>query len=168
MNKEIELYAKHNYIIFSLGIDYENGKKILSFPKNWPSFTKSNIDKTKNGLAMETGKKNNIIVIDIDKIDDWNTFLINNGKEDLGDVPITQTGKGLHYYFKYSDDLEHIKSKTNCFGKEYAIDIRTNGSGNIYVSKVLFYHLLHIIMVHLNIYGKIVYLNANQKKCLNG
>lgn len=131
MDKEINKYGEKGYIVFSLNIEQDhNGqvwKKKLTFPKSWKNLASSSIDLNMNGLAMETGKKNNIIVIDIDNPKDWKTFLINNSQEDLVNTPLAKTGNGYHYYFRYSDDLKTVSSKTKCFGNFYSIDIRSNG-----------------------------------------
>lgn len=101
MKKGTEQYIKSGYVVFSIEISQkeENGiwKKSISFPKKgWRNLNTSLIEKTykkedfvvikeeyKNGLAMETGKKNNIIVIDIDNIEHWGNFLKDNKQEDI-------------------------------------------------------------------------------------
>lgn len=133
MKAAIDNYNERGYVIFSIGISYAKNskgewKKNLQFPKGrWIDFTESNTDIKKNGLAMGTGEKNGLIVIDIDDINDWKSFLKDNKQKDIKNIPIAKTTKGLHYYFKYTEDLENVKSNTNCFGKKYSIDIRSNG-----------------------------------------
>jgi P4 family phage/plasmid primase-like protien len=133
MEKYIKKYKDEGYVIFSLKIEQEekNGKwkKKLMFPKGWQNFTKANmyINNEYNGLAMITGKVNNIIVIDIDDIDDWDKLLSENDEEEPDTVKAKSGSGGMHLYFKYTDDLNNIKSNTKCFGEKYDIDVRTNG-----------------------------------------
>lgn len=134
MKSIIEKYNGDEFIVFSVNIcqkKNKNGiwKKELDFPPKWTSFT---LDKTYyndkyNGLAILTGKINNIIVIDIDNVDHWNQLLKENKKKEPDTVKAITGSGGIHYYFKYDEELEHIKSTDHIFGKEYAIDIKTNG-----------------------------------------
>jgi hypothetical protein len=94
------------------------------------TLNKSYFNEKHNGLALLTGKVNNInniIVIDIDNIEHWKKFLDDNDREEPDTVKVISGSGGTHLYFKYTDELESVKSKTQCFGKNYAIDIRTNG-----------------------------------------
>jgi P4 family phage/plasmid primase-like protien len=130
----IKAYRKKNLIGFSVNIKHKknkNGdwKKDLGFPNEWQNFTLENmvVKKDSNGYALLTGKNNNIIAIDIDNIEHWNNLLEENNQEEPKTVKVVTGSGGYHYYFKYDEDLENVKSKTKCFGKQYDIDIRTNG-----------------------------------------
>jgi P4 family phage/plasmid primase-like protien len=133
MEKAIKNYKYDDYIIFSVQIEQEEKnekwKKKLIMPKGWQNFTKDNmyINKEYNGLAMITGKVNNIVVIDIDSVEDWNKLLEENNEEEPETVKAKSGSGGIHLYFKYSDELEKIKSTSKCFGNEYDIDVRSNG-----------------------------------------
>jgi P4 family phage/plasmid primase-like protien len=134
MKNEYDKYTKNEFVVFSVNIEQkkhinEKWKKELHFPKGWEKFTlnKSYYNDKYNGLAMLTGKINNLIVIDIDNVEHWNLFLEVNAKEEPKTVKVKSGNGGIHLYFKYSDDLEEIKSKSKCFGQSYNIDIRTNG-----------------------------------------
>ena len=104
-------------------------KKEIQFPKNWTNFTLDNnyFNNKYNGLALLTGKINNIIVIDIDNVEHWKALLKENDKKEPQTVKVRSGSGGIHLYFKYNDDLNEIKSTSKCFGKKYDIDIRTNG-----------------------------------------
>lgn len=134
MKNIIAEYNELNLIVFSININQKKNKsgqwkKELNFPPKWTSFTMDNTyynDKY-NGLAILTGKTNNIIVIDIDNVDHWNQLLDeNNKKEPITAKVITGSG-GIHYYFQYDEELGDIKSTDHCFGKDYDIDVKTNG-----------------------------------------
>ena len=134
MKNSITKYTKNNYVIFSININqkqHKSGKwkKQIDFPKKWTDFNLDNtiINEKQNGLAILTGKINNIIVIDIDNENHWKNFLQENNKEEPDTVKAMSGSGGLHYYFKYDKSLEDIKSTDHCFGKEYDIDIKTNG-----------------------------------------
>ena len=134
MKNSITKYAKNNYVIFSININqkqHKSGKwkKQIDFPKKWTDFTLDNtiINEKQNGLAILTGKINNIIVIDIDNENHWKNFLQENNQKEPDTVKAMSGSGGLHYYFKYDKSLEDIKSTDHCFGKEYDIDIKTNG-----------------------------------------
>jgi hypothetical protein len=104
-------------------------KKNIFFPKNWQNFTiKSAFYNNKyNGLAMLTGKINNIFVIDVDNVEHWEKFLKKHNQKEIKTVKASSGSGGIHLYFQYSDDLENIKTTSKCFGDNYDIDIRTNG-----------------------------------------
>ena len=134
MIKEIKKYYKNNLAIFSIDIKQKKSKdgswkKDIAFPKNWQNYTteENYINENKNGLAMLTGKINNIFVVDIDNIDHWKIFLQENNQKEPNTVKATSGSGGIHLYFKYNNELENIKSTSKCFGTDYDIDIRTNG-----------------------------------------
>ena len=145
-NKEdLEKYKKKNLITFSVNIIQKQNKsgkwkKEIIFPKNWDKYNenKTYFNEKYNGLALLTGKINQIIVIDIDNMEHWNNFLNKNNENEPDTVKTISGSGGRHYYFKYTDDLENIKSNSKCFGSEYDIDIRTNG-GCIIVPPTTYY-----------------------------
>jgi P4 family phage/plasmid primase-like protien len=127
-------YEEKNLIIFSINIEqkkHSSGKwkKNIIFPKDWQNYTleKNYYNAKFNGLALITGKVNNLFVIDIDNVDHWKELLIKHNKKEPQTVKVKTGTGGIHLYFKYSDDLESIKSCSKCFGKDFDIDIRTNG-----------------------------------------
>ena len=134
-NNEIKKYTKINLVIFSINIEHQYNQKLnkwkkkVDFPFGWTDFTLESkcFNKFKNGLALRTGKINNIIVIDIDNLIHWKNLLKENNQEEPKTVKSLSGSGGIHLYFKYRDDLENITSKDHCFGSEYDIDIKTNG-----------------------------------------
>ena len=86
-----------------------------------------------------TGKINNIFIIDIDNINHWNQIIKRKNKKEPKTVKVKSGSGGVHLYFKYTDELNDIKSTTKCFGKNYNIDIRTNG-GCIIVPPTKYYN----------------------------
>ena len=134
MQDLIKLYKKNNLVTFSIDIKqkkHKSGKwkKEIGFPSQWTDFTLKNYfyNEKYNGIALLTGKINNIIVIDIDNKDHWDNLLKENNQKEPDTVKVISGSGGIHYYFKYDESLETIKSKDHCFGKEYDIDIKTNG-----------------------------------------
>jgi P4 family phage/plasmid primase-like protien len=134
MKNEITKYSEKNLITFSINIAqklHKSGtwKKDIVFPHKWQDYTltKSYYNENYNGLALPTGKINNIIVIDIDNIYHWEMFLREHNHKEPDTVSAISGSGGKHLYFKYSEDFEEIKSNSKCFGNEYDIDIRTNG-----------------------------------------
>ena len=77
-------YTDNHLVVFSVNITqrydekYTKWKKSIDFPSKWTSFTlkKSFYNKDYNGLAILTGKINNLIVIDIDNVEHWKHLLI--------------------------------------------------------------------------------------------
>jgi hypothetical protein len=134
MKNDIQKYKDENLIVFSVGIEQKSHKsgaykKELRFPKDWEKFTldKTFINEGYNGLALLTGKINDIIVIDIDNIEHWEQFLNEHDKEEPDTVKVISGSGGIHLYFKYTNELNDVKSTSHCFDKKYDIDIRTNG-----------------------------------------
>ena len=93
------------------------------------SFTlkKSFYNKNYNGLAILTGKINNLIVIDIDNVKHWEQLLTEQNKKEPDTVKVISGSGGRHLYFEYDEELKDITSKDHCFGPDYDIDIKTNG-----------------------------------------
>jgi P4 family phage/plasmid primase-like protien len=134
MQNEIKEYAKEKLVIFSIDVKqkkHKNGtyKKEISFPPKWTDFTldKTYVNEKYNGVSILTGKINNLIIIDIDNVEHWNKLLEENCEKEPDTVKVISGSGGIHYYFHYDKDLEEVKSKDHCFGKDYDIDIKTNG-----------------------------------------
>ena len=134
MKNIIKEYIKEKLIIFSIDVKqkkHKNGnwKKEINFPPKWSEFTLQNtyINEKYNGIALLTGKINNLIIIDIDNIGHWEKLLKEHDEEEPNTIKVISGSGGLHYYFQYDKEFEHIKSKDHCFGKNYDIDIKTNG-----------------------------------------
>ena len=134
MKKIIKKYVDKKLVVFSINIEqkqHKSGKwkKEIEFPPKWTDFTldKSFFNKDYNGVALLTGKINNIIVIDIDNVEHWNKLLEENNQKEPETVKVISGSGGIHYYFNYDCDLENVTSKDHCFGKDYDIDIKTNG-----------------------------------------
>jgi len=129
---EYSKYVDRGFIVFSIGIEQKIKdnfwKKDIKFPKSWTKLTlkTNNFKKNCNGLAILTGKVNNIIVLDIDNIEQWNELLKIQKQKEPDTLKVITGSGGYHYYFIYTDDLQHITSKDHAI-EEYAIDIKTNG-----------------------------------------
>jgi len=147
IKSDYQKYINNNLVCFSINIKQKKNKeniykKEITYPKDWEKFTINNhyFNENYNGLSLITGKINNIIVVDIDNLEHWNLFLKENGKEEPNTVKAISGSGGIHLYFKYSDDLGHIKTSTKCFGKKYDIDIRNNG-GNIILPPTSYFNM---------------------------
>lgn len=100
-------------------------KKDVKFPI-WRDLKKSLFKQNYNGLAVKTGKDSGIFVLDIDNNNDWFKLLEDEEREEPKTVKAISGSGGLHYYFKYTEDLDELKTATKTI-KDYAIDTRTNG-----------------------------------------
>jgi P4 family phage/plasmid primase-like protien len=137
MEDEFKKYIKANYIVTSCYIDWNKNisKKTIIFPKKWQESTLNTKyipqlgehNNIPNGLIMLTGKVNNIFVIDVDNLDNWNNLLKDNNKKEPKTVKAISGNGGLHYYFKYNENLNLITSKTDAIYDKSKIDIRSNG-----------------------------------------
>ena len=104
----IQNYKDNNFIYFSCTIDtYINKanklKKKLNMPVEWQKLNKPKYNKQKNGLAIVTGEKSNLFVVDYD---DKQLF-----KDDCDKFPelqnyYVQSKNGYHSYFLYSAELQ--------------------------------------------------------------
>ena len=142
--KYINEYEQNEWITFTFnsGEIFKENKNIWDkdphMPFQWNKITKQNkIDKSHNTLAIITGQKSNLFVIDIDNINHWNDWLNNNNftsqwNDIKNDIITVKSGKGgKHLYFRYDDSLKNIKNASKCFGNGFDIDIRTT-NGCIY------------------------------------
>jgi hypothetical protein len=128
-------YINKNFICFSVDIEHQlknnRWKKNIIFQKGWSEFTleKNYFNYDANGLALLTGERNNLFVIDIDDKKSFNKLLKDNNEKINDDWIIQMTGNGgMHIFFKYDERLKDIQSCSDYFnGKYNNIDIRTNG-----------------------------------------
>jgi P4 family phage/plasmid primase-like protien len=133
MEKEIKLYNDLNLITFSINIKQkynekqQKWKKDLTMPLGWQKLTEPKYVKGYNGVGLLTGKINDIIVIDIDNVNHWNQFLFDNKQTEPNTVKAESGSGGIHLYFKYPKDFDNITSTDHKFGKQYDIDLKTNG-----------------------------------------
>ena len=146
MDEAFNSYIAINKIVFSVDIKQtmnknKEWKKRVHFPKKWESMQLNDtfFNDQKNGLAMLTGKINKIIVVDVDNMSHWKKFLIDNKKREPDTVKTVSASGGIHLYFKYSDELDDIRTSTHSFGNEYDIDIRNDG-GCIFIPPTKYYN----------------------------
>lgn len=105
----------------------ENGQKKVVFLEKWNDATKKTDEQinkhfeNKNAaLAMLTGKKNGLTIIDFDTKDDeliMELYLIAPTK-------VIETEKGFHFYYKYISDKDFY-TKAGAFGE--GVDCRNDG-----------------------------------------
>lgn len=105
-------YSKNNILTIPLKIKVNNNKKQPFFPDKWnliDSVQESNelFEKYKGyrSIALLTGKKNKITILDIDEPENWETVT-----EELGicypdNGVIVETRRGYHLYYQYEEDL---------------------------------------------------------------
>jgi hypothetical protein len=135
LKKIFEKYKKNNFICFSVDINQKYNENLKQWKKDikWSKWKDLILQDVKindkyNGIALKTGKENNIIVIDIDNLDSWNKLLEDNDREEPNTLKVISGNGGKHLYFNYDDELSILKSNTDIFGENYkGIDIRTNG-----------------------------------------
>jgi len=127
-------YIENNFIVFSVDIKQELNKKENVYKKKmtigagWNNYTLDNtyFNEKYNSLALLTGEKNNIFVLDIDNILQWGDFLKENKQTEPDTVKVITGSGGYHYYFKYTDRLKNIKNCSKIID-DYDFDVRTNG-----------------------------------------
>ena len=119
------------FVIHSFkGIDLElvNGewkKKPKGMRPEWNEINESSIKKGDKGLALITGVKSNILVLDFDNLDLYSEYIMKY--PDIKNAPRVATRKGFHLYFLWNDKYIELPSK---LGK---IDIQGNGKQVFYV-----------------------------------
>lgn len=129
-----ELFYSIGWVVIPLG--YDKGRP----PKNWPSFDKNegirnvrvrandNIRSLYN-IAIQTGEKSNIFVVDIDLDKDgmgwWIDYCLNYGEPETFCV---KTGSGgLHYYFNYDKDIKNSNRVISINKHSIGIDVKSDG-----------------------------------------
>lgn len=128
-----QMYKDEKLITFGLTIgqmwndNLKKYSKSLVPPKGWQKFDLDNdvLNSDNNALGMITGKINNIFVIDIDNISNWKYLLDKTKQEEPKTVTAISGNGGKHLFFKYTCDLDSIKSKSQAIiyeGKTLAID----------------------------------------------
>lgn len=129
----MESYLNHGKLIIPVKLSYDvkEQKKKIKFPrsgyKNIKTVDESNdlfkMNPDYTGVALLTGKINNITVIDVDNIDEFNKIKNEIGFDDLdsGKHVVVNTHKGFHIYCAYNPDVKQTVNISNC------IDIRNDG-----------------------------------------
>jgi P4 family phage/plasmid primase-like protien len=129
-NKQVMKYIKKGMLGFGLEIESKsNGteyKKNLIMPNKWNEITEWDMSKHKNGIALLTGFKSNLFVVDIDNIDDWEYLLKETNNIEPQTVKV-KTAKGFHLYFKYTDIVSDSPKQIKFNGKTLSIDLKSNG-----------------------------------------
>jgi hypothetical protein len=113
LKKAYTEYLKKNLICFSVDIKHQFNenrkvwKKDTIYIKNWQNFTKEKnyFNENFNGLALLTGKINNILVVDL-----WVKYLKDNKREEPQTIQAFSGNGGIHLYFKWEDDFESLKN----------------------------------------------------------
>lgn len=139
------LYKNKGYICFSVHIKQEynenkncwNKKTILP---SWKNITINDnyFNSNYNSLALLTGEKNNITVLDVDDIDKFKSLLKQYSQNEPNTVWAISGSGGRHYYFKYTNN-PNVRNTSNSFGKDSKIDIRNDG-GCIYIPTSRYYN----------------------------
>jgi hypothetical protein len=124
-SKEKNFLNNNSTVKFGVKIKFDttlNKWVKYGFPENWSKFTESKYNKEAN-FAVLTGRKNNVIVVDIDK---WKLFEEYFGSSDLPETLTTKTpnNNGRHLYFNYTEELSNTYKKNT----EIGIDLLSNGA----------------------------------------
>ena len=138
MKKSIIEYKNREIITFSVNINQIQNKagvwkKNPTMYVGWQKFNLNNsqYNINHNSLAIKTGEESKLFVLDIDNIDHWNEFLLENERKEPKTAKVKSGSGGFHLYFKYTDDLKPIPNKAKVIDKKWDIDARSNG-GCIY------------------------------------
>ena len=78
-------------------------------------------NKPKNNIGIATGKRSNIIVVDVDDVKKFSE--VEKNHEPIKTLSV-KTSKGRHLYFKYRKEYEDVKNCQRLFG---CVDIRCDG-----------------------------------------
>ena len=137
----LTLYLERNLVTMPVNMDK------IPIHKKWTRFTLSDSKQLTydSNIGILTGSTSGILVIDVDNkvpeltyktvkystntgVTDWESLILQHGEPI---TPKVQTASGgFHYYFKYTDHVSHLKSKSNAVsinGTKAAIDLKTNG-----------------------------------------
>lgn len=98
-------------------------KKPVSMTPEWSKLEKSISKKGDKGVALLTGKKTGILVLDFDKRELFNEY---NELYNFYDYPIVKTRNGFHVYFKWDDKYDALPNNLD------KIDIQGNGKQVFY------------------------------------
>lgn len=86
------------------------------------------IDKGAKGIALVTGRLNDIVALDIDVKNGKSGWASLKGKHIPDTVTVSTANGGTHYYFKYPTHLDiDIKCTTDTYGPNSGVDIRGEG-----------------------------------------
>lgn len=131
LKNDFKKYVDFGIIPFSANISKKMNKK-GEYKKeiDWCNWKNSTLQKpiynTKyNSLGLKTGQESNIFVLDIDDVNEWKKILEDEEREEPNTATVITGSEGLHYYFKYTEDLKDIPSRTKIIGEK--IDSRSNG-----------------------------------------
>ena len=111
-----------------INIELVNGewkKKPNGIRPEWTKLTESSINKKDRGLAVLTGSKSGILVLDFDDKNIYDDFTMRHPT--IKNAPRVVTRKGFHIYFIWKDIYTELPSK---IGK---LDIQGNGKQVFYV-----------------------------------
>jgi len=125
-------YVEAGIVPFSVNItkkQNKNGiyKKQIDWNGTWSTSTLKNprFNASLNALGLQTGKVSGIFVLDIDDVDYWLKLLEDEDRNEPITATVISGSGGIHYYFKYEDNLDVIPNTTAVIGDK--IDARTNG-----------------------------------------
>ena len=152
LRKEAKKLLQIGIASISVSLKEINGKKIMSGIPPFKNLDVTNCFKkvkdSHNCLAILTGEKSNIVVIDIDNKTDpkvgnglvlWKSWIKSNG--DIATWKAKTGNNGYHYYFKYDEKTKDFKNKSNLTinrkNTKYSIDIR-NTEGLIYAPPTVY------------------------------
>lgn len=129
---EIKKYIKKGIIPFSVNIEQflnkkNEYKKNVKWCGSWKESTLEDpkIDEKLNSVGLITGKRSGIFILDIDDVNEWNQLLDDYEKEEPNTPKVISGSGGIHYYFKYTSNLDDIPSRAGIIGEK--IDSRNNG-----------------------------------------
>ena len=128
---EFKKYIDLGIIPFSANIEKKKNEK-GEYKKvvKWTQWKKSTLKNPLyinefNTVGLITGKESGIFVLDIDDVNEWFKILEDEERNEPETATVITGSGGLHYYFRYTDDLDIIPSRTKIIGDK--IDSRSNG-----------------------------------------
>ena len=99
-------------------------KKIQGLPKSHNEITLDTCYQYQTGESMcvGTGKRSNLVVVDFDLVESYNSFIEKNPEYKA--CKTVKTHKGYHLYFKY---WEGVPNRADSFRSYPKVDTRTDG-----------------------------------------
>lgn len=138
--EQIDKYIDEDIIAFSCHIGQVWDETAKKFKKTydrtpWKHLTLENtyVNERFNSIAIVTGKKSGIFVLDIDDMEDYYELLKLENRNCIMDnnVCVRSGNGGVHIYFKYDETLADIKTKSKCFYKYPHLKLDTRNDNGI-------------------------------------
>lgn len=117
--KEKLVFTSCSKIDLELNEKGEWKKKPRGMEPEWQHLTESKINKKHKVIALLTGEKSNVTVLDFDSVQVYDEYVTKFGNL-ITNCPTVRTRRGFHVYYKFSDKLKGSPRSSK-------IDVQGNG-----------------------------------------